>query len=196
MNGSILANRSLDKRNKSDFYPTPPECTQALIDFLGLPKNMVIWEPACGKGDMAKVFQDEGFKVICTDINQYGFEDETLDFLTCKTKECDWIITNPPFSLSEEFIEKCISIKKPFAMLLKSQYWHSKKRLKLFEKLPPKYVLPLTWRPDFEFGKRGGSPTMECIWTVWIPGFLRITQYIPLEKPQKGKNTCDLCKIR
>lgn len=185
MHGNILANRSSDKRKKSDFYETPEECTVALIEFLGLDKDKVIWEPACGCGAITNVLKDHGYKVISTDINDYGSQDELLDFLSSETKECDWIITNPPFSLSEQFIKKCISIKKPFALLLKSQYWHSKKRLKLFEECIPKYVLPLTFRPDFEFGKRGGSPTMECIWTVWMPSNPQITRYIPLPKPQK-----------
>lgn len=39
-----------DKRRKNDFYPTPPECTQALIDFLKIPKGATIWECACGDG--------------------------------------------------------------------------------------------------------------------------------------------------
>lgn len=32
------------------------------------------------------------------------------------------------------------------------------------------YVLPLTWRPDFMGGERGGTPTMEVHWTVWRRG--------------------------
>jgi hypothetical protein len=40
----------------------------------------------------------------------------------------------------------------------------------LFKEFPPAYVLPLTWRPDFMGGERGGAPTMEVHWTVWIAG--------------------------
>lgn len=183
MNGSILTNRTTQKRKESDYYPTPSECTQALIDFLDLPKRYTIWEPACGEGFMTKVFKDNGYEVISTDINQYGFSDNLEDFLTSPGKQCDWIITNPPFSLSEEFILKCISLRKPFALLLKSQYWHAKSRFSLFMKHRPSYVLPMTWRPDFEFGKRGGAPTMECIWTIWNEDPSKYTIYLPLKKP-------------
>lgn len=182
MNGNILANRSSGKRNKSDYYPTPKQCTQSLIDFLKIPKSCVIWEPACGEGYMAEVFKLNGYTVKSTDLNPHGYEEYTCDFLTSGNVECDWIITNPPFSLADEFIKKCIELQKPFAMLLKSQYWHSKKRYPLFLRHKPRFVLPLTWRPDFEFGKRGGAPTMECIWTVWGAESAEQTVYLPLKK--------------
>lgn len=183
MEGNILANRSSEKRKGSDYYPTPADVTQALIDFLQIPKTKVIWEPACGEGFMSRVFQNNGYSVISTDLNSYGFEDSTEDFLQSECKECDWIITNPPFILSEQFIRKCIQHKKPFALLLKSQYWHSKKRYALFSEHKPCLILPLTWRPDFEFGKRGGSPTMECIWTVWNAEPCLFTLFEPLKRP-------------
>lgn len=183
MEGSVLANKSAKDRHKADYYPTPDQCTQALIDFLGIPRSQVIWECACGDGFISKVLQKNGYKVISTDINHYGFEDSVEDFLLSDGKECDWIITNPPFSLADKFIRKAISLGKPFAMLLKSQYWHSKKRFALFQQHKPKFVLPMTWRPDFEFGRRGGSPTMDCIWTVWMPVPTASTIYEPINKP-------------
>lgn len=185
MNGAILTNRSSDKRSKSDYYPTPCECTQALIDFMRFDKSTVVCEPACGNGHISMVFENNGYKVISTDINHYGFESETEDFLASNGKQCDWIITNPPFSLSEQFVKKCLELKKPFALLLKSQYWHSKKRLSLFLEHKPMFVLPMTWRPDFEFGKKGGAPTMDCIWTVWDICPAKYTTYIPLKKPEQ-----------
>lgn len=187
MMGNILTNRSSEKRRAADYYPTPTDCTQALIDFLQIPKGSTIWECACGEGYMSKVFKQNGYNIISTDVNSYGFGDGVEDFLSAECKECDWIITNPPFKLSEAFIRKCLEHGKPFALLLKSQYWHSKKRYALFMEHPPAYVLPLTWRPDFEFGKRGGSPTMECIWCVWYLYDKDTTKYIPLTKEGSAK---------
>ena len=170
------------KRSEVDFYPTPPEATIALLEFLRLPEGTKIWECACGEGHMVNVFRDAGFCVIGTDI-QSG-----TDFLTADLPDnVDWIITNPPFSLSQKFIERCIEHGKPFAMLLKSQYWHAKKRKKLFDRYAPSFVLPLTWRPDFLFKKRGaGSPLMDVMWCVWQVGN-RKTVYIPLDKPEPPK---------
>lgn len=172
------------KRNESDYYPTPSEVTQALIDFLEIPKDKTIWEPACGTGHMSQVFKNNGYKTVSSDINENVVADFICDFTTeFYDHEADWIITNPPFSIADKFIRSAYSMGVPFALLLKSQYWHSKKRLSLFEETKPTYVLPLTWRPDFLFKERGnGSPLMDCIWCVWT---LDETDaiYKPLSKP-------------
>ena len=168
-------------RKSSDFYPTPWEVTQALLDYLNIPPGAKIWEPACGEGHMVKVLEDNGFNVHATDI-AFGqdFLSETLPSGT------EWIITNPPFSLADEFIEKCISHNRPFALLLKSQFWHAKKRYRLFIEHPPAKILPLTWRPDFCFldRKKGdrAAPLMEVFWCVW-DGRSVSTSYAPLQKP-------------
>lgn len=168
-------------RSASDFYPTPPEVTMALLDFLGLPKDTVIWEPACGEGHMAKEMERQGYSVYATDIAQ------GVDFLATdlSTNAYDWIITNPPFSKAEWFIRRCYELEKPFALLLKAQFWHAKKRMNLFRECRPWYVCPLTWRPDFMFGRTGGKPLMDVIWCIWLPCHRGHTAYYPLGKPER-----------
>jgi hypothetical protein len=129
---------------------------------------------------MSGVFKRSGYDVIETDII-YG-----QDFFETNVK-CDAIITNPPFNLSEQIIVKALKEARLVAMLLKSQYWHSKKRLQLFNDYPPTYVLPLTWRPDFleherKKGDKKGSPTMEVCWTVWQKPLQSKTVYQPISK--------------
>lgn len=172
-------------RRDLDFYPTPPEVTIALMEFLKLSKDIIIWEPACGDGAMSKILKQYGHKVIETDLNT------GTDYLKTEGK-ADAIITNPPFNLSAAFIEKALNEADIVAMVLKSQYWHAKKRISLFEKYPPSFILPLTWRPDFLFNERskGGksaSPTMEVIWTVWIKGNTQC-KYMPLPKFEHKHN--------
>jgi hypothetical protein len=182
MTGASLAGDSrVNKRRELDFYPTPPDATQALINTGLIPKGC-LWEPACGEGHMAEVFKANGFQVVASDITPgYGVEKNFLE--TGLPYEGCSIVTNPPFNISHNFIEHCAELKAPvFAMLLKSQYWHSKKRIALFEKNPPSHILALTWRLDFCFGERGGAPTMECIWCVWTEGATE-TKYQLLKKP-------------
>ncbi len=153
---NITGGNTAYKRSETDFYPTPPEATQALLDFLKLDHESIIWEPACGEGHMLSVMRNNGYIAIGTDINTGS------DYLKVPKIDCDWIITNPPFSLSQDFINKSIEHHKPFAFLLKSQYWHAKKRFDLFNEHKPQYILPLTWRPDFLFKSRG---TGHPLWT-------------------------------
>jgi hypothetical protein len=154
------------------------------MNFLKL-KPCKIWECACGDGSMADVILKYGHEVIQTDLNT------GTDYLKTEGK-ADAIITNPPFKLAAEFIEKALKEADIVAIVLKSQYWHAKKRYDLFMKNKPAFVLPLTWRPDFMNGESGGSPTMEVNWTVWIKGNNNC-KYIPLLKPN-GFEKVEMCR--
>lgn len=170
-------------RNLSDLYPTPPDVTVALMRFLNLPRRTVVWEPAAGEGDMAGVLQTFCDTVYATDVL------DGTDFLKSSIEDADWIITNPPFSLAEEFIRRAAELEKPFAFVLKSQYWHAQTRAGLFSEIPPSYVLPLTWRPNFNFKTMPGkSPVMDVMWCVWLTPWKKDVQtaYCPLLRPEMG----------
>jgi len=168
-----LANSSTNnKRRELDFYPTPPDVTHALMCFLKL-DICSVWEPACGDGAMSEVLKQYGHQVESSDIRSTGYGVAGVDFLET-WRDVDAVITNPPFAASEQFIRHAVTQAngrtKIVAMVLKSQYWHAAKRKALFRDHPPAYVLPLSWRPDFMGGERGGAPTMDVHWTVWIAG--------------------------
>lgn len=171
----INGGNSARGRRESDYYPTPPEVTFALLDKLSISPIYTIWEPACGHGHMVRVMERMGYRVIGTDI-QSG-----TDFLTVPLLDCDWIITNPPFVLAEQFVRRCWSHGKPFALLLKTQYWNAAKRYRLFQECHPVRIMPLTWRPDFT---GGGGAMMDMAWCVWVPGSKSATIFEPLNKPE------------
>lgn len=187
----ISGGNSATGRRKSDFYPTPPEATIALLKYLRLLRCTRIWEPAAGEGDMAAAMRECGYTVYESDIAT------GTDFLKSDLAETgvkyDWIITNPPFSEAEAFIRRAWRIGKPFAFLLKAQFWHAGKRRQLFEECTPTLILPLTWQPDFFFKERAegekGSPLMDVQWCVWNPNNLHRagTMYWPLARPNGGR---------
>ena len=178
MSAVALANGGdRSKRRELDFYPTPPDATHALMRFLAakgaIKKDSLVWEPACGNGAMSNVIAEYVSDVYSTDIRQTGFGHGGLDFLGASF-DCEAVITNPPFALSEQFIVHALTQAPVVAMLLKSQYWHAQRRIELFHQHQPAFVLPLTWRPDFLYDQREngakGAPTMEVCWTVWVDG--------------------------
>lgn len=208
---ATLANASADDRRESDFYPTPPDVTVALLEWLDLPDpahHTTIWEPACGDGAMSNVMRGYGFRVVASDIRTEGIDPLGTggkDFLAFQPAgwrynleyvdpmpPTMWVITNPPFNLAEEFIRKALATTPNVAMLLKSQFWHAQSRAKLFGEHPPSAVLPLTWRPDFLAGEKGGAPTMDCLWTVWggkrgAADWMH-TRYEPLMRPSGARS--------
>ncbi len=108
---------------------------------------------------------------------------DTADFLATRSAPdgCTAIVTNPPYKLAAEFIERALSFDLPFvAILLKSTFWHAKRRQGLFERRPPTHIHPLTWRPDF---MNLGAPTMETMWCAWDAGLVGdLPVYQPLHR--------------
>ena len=105
------------QRKKSDFYETPYSMSQQLLDAEQL--TGTILEPACGNGAIVKVLNKNGYACDFYDIEK--------DFLT-EIKNYNTIITNPPFSLSMQFIKKAKEICDRFWFLLPLNYLHGKKR--------------------------------------------------------------------
>jgi hypothetical protein len=171
MRSSTIIGGASDKnaRHASDFYATPPDCTNALMDHFGwVFEGRKIWEPACGDGAISKVLIDRGFDVVSTDLHGRGYAPGGVDFLECE-KMGEAIITNPPFNLAHDFIARSIDLDVPFAMLVKATYWHAGKRLELFSRKQPIGILAMAWRPAMS-PERGKSATMDFIWTIWGEG--------------------------
>jgi hypothetical protein len=192
LSGTNLSNSSVtNERNNADFYSTPPEAVEALLAFLPIPKRFTIWEPACGQGYISEKLIELGYQVESTDLFDHGYKKAKwpLDFLAAERKRGDIVITNPPFAYAEDFIRHAARLDlEGFAFLLKSQFWHARRRLSLFEEIRPDWILPLTWRLDFCFGTRGGAPTMDCLWAIWLGGKdQRVsTLYQPLKRPTRA----------
>lgn len=117
--GKNFSANNLGQRKKSDFYETPFSLTEQILDRESLSGSIL--EPACGRGAIVKVLQARGFK----DITCYDAE---VDFLT-EQNEYDNLITNPPFSLSFQFIIHAKQvIRNKIILLLPLSYLHGKKR--------------------------------------------------------------------
>jgi hypothetical protein len=114
------------KQGSPNDFQTPPEALNPLIPYLN--KDWTIWECANGKGNLSRELIKNGFDVVSTDI-LYDF-----DFLTQKAEQFDCIITNPPFSLKQQFLERCYQLGTPFALLLPLAGLETIKRQNLFKK--------------------------------------------------------------
>lgn len=171
------------KRHAADFYPTPPECTEALMRaFPVFWVGKTLWEPACGDGAISRVLERENV-VVSTDLHGRGYGTGGTDFLAASLpRGIDGIVTNPPFDIAEAFITRACSFGVPVAMLLKSSYWHAKSRVNLLRQTGPFAICALTWRPKF-CPDRGAAPTMDFIWTVWAGQPQTHTYFTLLERP-------------
>src|SRR5580692_5481915 len=113
---AVMAQRT-EANDSPDDFPTPPWATRGLIehvlhDKLSLTKQTCL-EPACGAGHMAKVLKEYFAQVQCTDAYDYGYGTRR-DFLSKPYAEgsFDWVITNPPFRLAEEFLMTALGVAR------------------------------------------------------------------------------------
>jgi hypothetical protein len=76
-------------------------------------KSQSCLEPACGEGHMAKVLTEYFGDVKASDVHPYGYG-EVKDFTThpFEVNFCDWVITNPPFRLGEDFIHRALAVAR------------------------------------------------------------------------------------
>lgn len=113
--------------NPNDEFYTPNYAITPLLKYLK-PKS-TIWCPFDAEdSNYVKLFSGQGFKVLNTHIEN-GF-----DFFEMQMPECDYIISNPPYSLKFEVFKRLFGIGKPFAMLVGVVgLFESAKRFNLFK---------------------------------------------------------------
>jgi len=154
------------KNNSSDHFQTDPVALDPLLPFL-YGEGLVVWEPACGKGLLVEYLNREGIRTFGTDIMHD--DGRGTDFLkeSIYSDRCDAIITNPPYSLKDEFLARCYEIGKPFALLLPLTTFDSRKRRLLFAEYGVEVVF-LPKRIDFETPNgKGSSSWFATAWFTW-----------------------------
>ena len=185
LKGTNLAGTSTTReRVKDDYYATPYDSTRALLDNVKFYGNFL--EPCVGGGHIADVIKEyyPNEPVYCVDLVDRGYSNTlVVDFLTYDFLEqkFDNIITNPPYSLAQEFLEKSMNILNDngkIAMFLKIQFLEGSKRKELFKKYPPKYIYVFSkrqnpWRNGSSVDENGKpwSSTMCFAWFIWEKDF-------------------------
>ena len=181
------SNLSDTERAEYDYYATPREVTQALLDREKF--YPIIWEPACGEGAITNVLCENGYNVLSSDIVHRPSSPKDMivfDFLSDEepqVRRCD-IVTNPPYEYAQQFVEHAMSRLQDgqkLAMFLKLTFLEGKKRYDMFQKYPPKHLYVFSDRVqcakngDFEHTRTFGG-AVAYGWYVWEKGFTGATQ--------------------
>lgn len=183
--GKLAGGNPENGRVENDYYATNPKAVDMLFEKYTFDAATIL-EPCCGGGHIAKrinEFFTNKREITCMDLVDRGYPDTIVqDFLTYETdKRWEGIITNPPFSLSKEFIEKGMELltdSGQMAMFLKIQFLEGAKRKEFFEKYPPKYIYVFrnrmaTWNSGLDKDPNTGknwATTMCHAWFIWEKG--------------------------
>lgn len=108
---------------------TPVEAVKIILPYVKQFKS--VWCPAdTVDSNIVKEVSKEAYATTHSHIK------DGVDFLTdIPDYVFDVIITNPPYSLKDEFIKKCIDYNKPFMLLLPTTALEGKRRNKLWSSL-------------------------------------------------------------
>lgn len=152
-----------------DHFQTPGSALDCLLPHLERFRSNVyrreIWEPACGKGSLVRALQQQGLAVVSTDINL------GQDFLqTTPRPSIAAIVTNPPYSIKNAWIERCYDLGLPFALLLPLSALETRRRQKQWAK-GLELVFP-AGRISFETPHDRGSSSW--FYTAWFTHGLQI----------------------
>ncbi len=212
---AVMQQRS-EPHDSLDDFPTQPWATRALMEHVIIPHlglsgrrqlaSMMVWEPACNRGHMARPLKEYFRRVYASDIFDYSehsdwCQDRVTDFLwegsesPCMIANgVDWVITNPPFRLAEQFIERAKHVPgwRGTAMIVRTAFLEGVGRYeRLYALNPPTIVAQFTERVPMVKGRltsTGSTATAYC-WLVWMAGLSpRPMMWIPpcrrqLERP-------------
>lgn len=172
---AVMAQRT-EASDSPDDFPTPPWATRGLLEHVikdRLPlNNSSVLEPACGAGHMARVLAEYFGGVKSSDAYSYGYA-PIRDYLTVpyEANAADWVITNPPFRLAEEFVQRSLIVARVgVAVLVRTVFIESSGRYRaLFEKRPPTKFAQFVERVPMVRGRldRKASTATGYAWLVW-----------------------------
>ena len=172
---AVMSQR-IEAKDSPDDFPTPPWATRALIEHvLGETKaknRQTCLEPACGAGHMAKVLKEYFGQVQCSDAYDYGYASRR-DFLSkpYAPASYDWVITNPPFRLAEEFLMGALSVaRQGVAILARTVFLESAGRYNaIFRENPPSKFAQFVERVPMVKGRldKKASTATGYAWFVW-----------------------------
>lgn len=175
---TAVMQRRVEPHDSLDDFPTPPWATRALLKRLFGPlptAHLSAREPAANRGHMVRPLREWFGTVEASDIFDYGVGFPQADYLFGPLpSEVDWTITNPPFRLARQFIERALmTSSRGVAVIVRTAFLEGVSRYNgLFAHHPPSQILQFSERVVMHKGKlspNGSTATAYC-WIVWERG--------------------------
>jgi hypothetical protein len=168
---AVMQQRS-EPHHSLDDFPTPPWATRALCEWIGDgAADCAVREPAANRGHMVRPLLEYFDRVEASDIHDYGVLLPVRDYLFGPIVHTDWTITNPPFRLAAQFIQRALETSDcGVAMIVRTSFLEGVTRHRdLFSVTPPTDILQFSERVVMHRGKlsaKGSTATSYC-WLVW-----------------------------
>ena len=163
-----------------DECQTPPYALEPLYPYL----PFHIWECAAGEMVLANALVDKGYTVLAADILWRKEDDFFMDRRVDAT-----IVTNPPYSIKYEWLERCYLLGNPFALLMPVEMLGTAKGQRLFDKYGIEMIF-MSPRVDFYMphkGWEGGGAQFPTAWFTWKLELPEQINFARLNKPKRSE---------
>lgn len=212
-----------------DFYASPYAAVPPLMVNEGKRLPRRIWENACGNGALVLPLRNRGFAVHATDLNDWGCPGsewgvDMLGAVAARTGEVlreTWgdsfgIVTNPPFNIIEDFIERSTAMAPYVAILCRLAFLESEGRMGWFQRMGLRRVhvigerLPMMHRHGYDGPKMSNagmcfawfiferrprvSHTVQLRWVSWKKSCRRFPE-TDEDKPPQAKEQLGLFSV-
>lgn len=164
------------RRHDLDWYVEPAWTVETLLGAGIIGRGAEAWDPACGSGTIPRTLDAAGIRCFATDVAERGWGG-VHDFLGMEPpplSHVEWIVTNPPYGVAQEFVERGLTLADSVAVLVQSKFPYSQRRHRLFTQHPPSHLLFLSDRPSMPPGDKLAAGTVEAkggktdyLWMVW-----------------------------
>jgi hypothetical protein len=170
---AVMARR-VEPPDSLDFFPTPPWATRALAEHVIDLHGTRVWEPACGEGHMARPLAEYAAGVFSSDARDYGgnaVHDFLFPYCPAGLGAVDWVVTNPPFRLAEQFVARGLEVANSgVALLVRTTFLEGVARYQdLFRPTPPEIIAQFAERVPMLKGRleQDASTATAYCWIVW-----------------------------
>lgn len=204
---AYLHRQKKEDRPEGDFFNTPKSLVWAAMDIIKneFPEGKTILEPCCGHNSIAEVLVDDyNIQVTCNDLYCEENTVSQLDYTNWKNideelyfSSHEYIITNPPFSLWDDFVNTAKKHCKKFMFIGRLNYFGTKGRmekdlwagLKLVRVFNRYVDYRTTYRKDGLFHV-GGQCTGWFLWDINYEGlpYIEVCDVDPWAKLGSFKN--------
>ena len=144
---------------------TPPYALDPLLPFIR--PEWIVWECAAGTGNLYEALAHHTLGVIGTDLHG-KHANPPRNFFDWQPALFSAIVTNPPYSIKFDWLERCYQLGKPFALLVPVETIGAKSAQVLMERHGSELLL-LNRRVNFEMPNKGsaGSAQFPVLWLCW-----------------------------
>lgn len=169
--GKAYANRLAQcDRPQGDFYPTPRSLVWVARDIIKAEfTSTEILEPCCGSGVIVTELLEMGYGVVANDLYCGGFDYLEYPFIQKQ------VLTNPPFSLWDQFVEKAKSHADKIMFIGRLNYLgtHSRNISGIWDGLKAVYCFDryVDYRTPERIDGLFHVGAMATGWFVWEKGY-------------------------